>query len=102
LRFSLVEALDLPSARCRFGKYLKISLSLAHGVHNMWLKQLTDACTLTPTEAASGLPVRLQLHLKEAEVEFQLGEKAYIHPTDEVLHALMEHVPPQDSMIVYE
>ena len=72
------------------------------GAHTVLFKRLSDACNLTPANAVSGLPVRVQLNLQNTEVEIQLGEKAYIHPTDDVLQDLMEHVAPQDTLIVYE
>ena len=102
LRFSLVDALDMPTARCRFGKYLKISVSEMSGAQSILFKRLTDACTLNSVPTSSGLPVRLHLNLQQAEVEIQLGEKAYIHPTDDILQDLMEHVAPQDTLIVYD
>ena len=102
LRFSLVDALDMPTARCRFGKYLKISVSEMSGAQSILFKRLTDACTLNSVPTSSGLPVRLHLNLQQAEVEIQLGEKAYIHPTDDILQDLIEHVAPQDTLIVYE
>jgi hypothetical protein len=42
------------------------------------------------------------LQLAQTEVDIQLGEKAHIHPSDEVLTALTELIPADDSMIIYE
>jgi DNA polymerase-3 subunit alpha len=103
LRMSLADALDLPAARCRFGKYLQITLDESNSAQSALFKQLMSSL-IQPGQVKStdGLPVRLHLLLAQTEVDIQLGEKAHIHPTDEVLTALTELIPADDSMIIYE
>jgi DNA polymerase-3 subunit alpha len=101
LRMSLADALDLPAARCRFGKYLKITLGESNSA--VLFKQLMSSLSQPgQVKSSDGLPVRLHLLLAQTEVDIQLGEKAHIHPTDEVLTALTELIPADDSMIIYE
>ena len=103
LRMSLSDALDLSSARCRFGKYLKITLAEQDCAQPVLCNQLVSSIRQSAqTNLSDGLPVRLHLLLAETEVDLQLGEKAHIHPSDEVLSALSELLPVNDSMIVYE
>jgi DNA polymerase-3 subunit alpha len=101
LRMSLADALDLPAARCRFGKYLKITLGESNSA--VLFKQLMSSLSQPgQVKSTDGLPVRLHLLLAQTEVDIQLGEKAHIHPSDEVLTALTELIPADDSMIIYE
>ena len=103
LRMSLADALDLPAARCRFGKYLKITLGESNSAQSALFKQLMSSLSQPgQVKSTDGLPVRLHLLLAQTEVDIQLGEKAHIHPSDEVLTALTELIPADDSMIIYE
>jgi DNA polymerase-3 subunit alpha len=103
LRFSLTDAIDLPSARCRFGKFLRISISGAEVPESQKFKQLMSLL-YKPNQITADcvLPVRMHLNFLSTEVQLDLGEKAHIHPTDDVLSALSSHLPLDSSLIVYD
>ena len=58
------------------------------------------------TASSSPIPyylgVRLLLQLNQGEVELQLGSKAKIYPSDEVLASLRLNTRGSDSQIIYE
>ena len=103
LRLLLSDAMDLPSARCRFGKYLKISLLDSNASESEQFKRLMSLLNQPQHIPVTGaLPVRLHLQFARTEVQLDLGEKAYVHPTDEVLSALTVHSSGDDQLIIYE
>ena len=103
LRLSLVDALDLPTARCRFGKYLKITLDETSIENTALFKQLIDTLNRSGNgQTLDVLPVRLHLQLEQTEVDLQLGVRAHIHPSEDILNALMVHTSSDESLIIYE
>ena len=103
LRISLIEAMDLPSARCHFGKYLKISVTQpSFELFDFFKVQENQKITMSIPPISNPLAVRLLLQLNQGEVELQLGGKAKIYPTDEVLANLRLNTQASDSRIIYE
>ena len=106
VRMSLIEAMDLPTARCHFGKYLKISMTeTTFDVVEFFKRQehqkATTLSSTTPT-IANLLGVRLAIQLNQGEVELQLGGKAKIYPSEENLANLKLNIRATDSRIIYE
>ena len=103
LRIGLIEAMDLPSARCHFGKYIKICMAKASDEVAEFLK-LSDLQknNLPISSNAVSLGIRLQLQLNQGEVELQLGSKAKIYPSDELFANLKSNIPESQLHIVYE
>jgi DNA polymerase III subunit alpha len=88
LRLKVQQLWDLGSARCRFGKYLKVAVQ----------GPPPDVATLVRTfpprrepleqgEQVRGLPVRLQLWREDAACELQLDDRSLFFPSDEALAA---------------
>ena len=103
LRISLIEAMDLPSARCHFGKYLKISVTqTSTELFDFFKLQENQKITMSTSPVSNHLAVRFLLQLNRGEVELQLGGKAKIYPSDEVLASLRLNTRANDSRIVYE
>ncbi len=102
LRVSLLEVMDLTQARCHFGKYLMISIQKKTNEISEYLKLHTQHIFSIPTLPNSSLlGVRLHLELEQGEVEFQLGEKAKVYPSDEFLTHLKSNFRTVDSRIIY-
>jgi DNA polymerase-3 subunit alpha len=104
LRLSLLEAIDLSQARCRFGKYLQLSVN----------GELPDVAALikqyppprhesgsTP-DVQSQLTIRVQLHRKNSSVELQLGASACFYPSDAALNMISTQSSIRDCQIVYD
>ena len=103
LRINLLEAMDLPAARCHFGKYLKISVNqTSFELFDFFKVQENQKITMSIPPISNPLAVRLLLQLNQGEVELQLGGKAKIYPTDEVLANLRLNTRASDSRIIYE
>jgi DNA polymerase-3 subunit alpha len=102
LRMALVDALDLPTSRCLFGKYLKISIT-ENEINNSKVFHPTMSELLASSHVKTpNLPVRVHLFIKQSQVELQLGENWNIYPTNELISALLKHDSIEDSLILYE
>ena len=103
LRLSLVQAVDLIEARCRFGKYLQ--LSVTQGLPDLiaLVKQHPPKPDLGQSaEGKAGLGIRLQLHRPQSAVEIQLGAKASFYPSDAALSMIANQSSVQHARIVYD
>ena len=107
LQLTVNQVWDLPTARCRFGKYLRVAVN---GQVPDIVRLLTDSPPrkeLTEQgELVRGLPVRLSLRLEvpgmSACAELQLGEGAKFFPSDAALAAWMAQAESGRAVIVYE
>ena len=103
LRIQLLEALDLFSARCRFGKYLRVSSCNAVPDFSVLINRFpSKADPHAPEGLPPGLPIRLEIQKNEYAVELQLGRNAYFYPSDAALQSLSMHQPKCTSQIVYD
>jgi DNA polymerase III subunit alpha len=107
LRFSITAVWDLPTARCRFGKYLRIAVNgkapdIARMVRDFPPKREMSE----QGELLRGLPVRLSLWRSGEGVnavgDVQLGERAKFFPTDAALASWMAQADKGQAQIVYE
>ena len=102
-RISLVEALNLPQARCHFGKYLKITLSQPSPTLPQFLRSpMKDALAVQRELNLPKLNLHLHLTTARGEAQFVLGDSAKVYPSDEWLTSLATQVPYSQSYIVYE
>jgi DNA polymerase-3 subunit alpha len=95
--------LDLTDARCRFGKYLQVSV--AQGLPDLsgLIKQHPPKIDLgAGSDVKNGLGIRLQLHRPQSAVEIQLGAKACFYPSDAALTQISTQASVQQSRIVYD
>ena len=104
LRLSLLDAMDLTQARCRFGKYLQLSVSQGLPDLVALVKQHPPKLDMTfGSEAkSSGLGIRLQLQRPSSAVEIQLGAKGSFYPSDAALNMIASQTNVQQSRIVYD
>jgi len=86
MRLNVQQVWDLPTARCKFGRFLRVPVNgSAPPVDE--LLQAYPPRALTPSQGSAplGLGVRLALKRERAEAEFDLGDAARFFPSDEAL-----------------
>lgn len=102
-RLNVQQIWDLATARCRFGKYLKVAVNGAAPDISRLVREFPPKKELTEQgELLRGLGVRLEVLREEARVELQLGEQAKFYPTDAALASWMAQAHAGQAQIVYE
>jgi DNA polymerase-3 subunit alpha len=102
-RLNVQQIWDLATARCRFGKYLKVAVNGTAPDIQRLLRDFPPKKEMTEQgELLRGLGVRLQVLREEASVELQLGEHAKFFPSDAALASWMAQAHGGLAQIVYE
>ena len=106
-RLSIQQVWDLPSARCRFGKFLRVSVNGRAPEVEKLVKAFPPQREMTEQgELLRGLPVRLKLERKAdsfaASAELLLGEQAKFFPSDAALSSWIAQADQGKAEIVYE
>jgi len=104
LQLNIQQVWDLPAARCRFGKFLRVKVN-GHAPDVQRLlsdhpprKEMTEH-----GELLRGLGVRFLVHRpQQAQAEIQLGEQAKFFPTDAALASWMAQADQGQAQVVYE
>ena len=103
LRLQVQQVWDLASARCRFGKFLRVLVNghapdIARVVrdHPARIEQSDQG------ELSRGLSVRVHVLREGAQAELQLGESARFYPSDAALASWMAQAHNGEACIVYE
>ncbi|HEY4069041.1 MAG TPA: DNA polymerase III subunit alpha, partial [Burkholderiaceae bacterium] len=107
LRLTVASVWDLASARCRFGKYLRVAVNGSVPPVAEVLRDFPSRRIATEQgDLTQGLTVRLQLHRTNAEAsasgELDLGDAARFYPTDEALVRWRSGAHRGEAVIVYE
>jgi DNA polymerase-3 subunit alpha len=103
LQLTVQQIWDLPTARCRFGKFLRVAVNgtapdIARLVRDFPpRREMTDQ-----GELVRGLTVRLAVERALAVAELQLGEDAKFFPTDAALASWMAQAHQGAASVVYE
>jgi len=105
LRLKVQQVWDLPAARCRFGKYLRVAVGP---------KQRPEVAALLQAhpprrhqtelgEVLRGLPLRLELELEAVRATLQLDpQRAQCYPCDAALAAWRAQAHQQRAEVVYD
>ena len=106
-RLSIQQVWDLPSARCRFGKFLRVSVNGRAPEVARLVKDFPPQREITEQgELLRGLPVRLKLERRgdkvAAAAELLLGEQAKFFPSDAALSSWIAQADQGKAEIVYE
>ena len=102
-RFQVQQVWDLATARCRFGKFLRVAVNGKAPDIARLVKDFPPRLETTEVgELRQGLPVRLSLARGGARVDLQLGERARFFPTDAALASWMAQAEAGQAAIVYE
>lgn len=102
-RLNVQQIWDLATARCRFGKYLKVAVNGQVPDIGRLVRDFPPKKELTEQgELLRGLGVRLEVVREEARAELQLGEQARFFPSDAALASWMAQAHGGQAQIVYE
>ena len=106
-RLKMEQIWDLPSARCRFGKYLRVAVNGRAPEVARLVKAFPPQREVTEQgELVRGLPVRLSLSRQgegiAASAEVQLGEQAHFFPTDAALAGWIAQAEGGQAVIAYD
>jgi DNA polymerase III subunit alpha len=102
-RLNVTQAWDLATARCRFGKFLRVAVNgIAPDIKRL-LRDFPPKREQTEHgELLRGLPVRLSLKREGAQAEIQLGDEARFFPSDAALASWIAQADQGAAQIVYE
>ena len=102
-RFKVTQVWDLESARCKFGKYLRVAVNgTAPNISKLVRDFPPRLETSEQGESRRGLPVRLSLRRDGATAEIHLGDAAKFFPTDAALAGWMAQADRGLVKIIYE
>jgi DNA polymerase-3 subunit alpha len=103
LRLNVNQIWDLATARCRFGKYLKVAVNGKAPDIQRLVREFPPKRELSDQgELVRGLSVRLLVQRDEATAELQLGEQSKFFPSDAALASWMAQAGQGLAQIVYE
>ena len=108
LRFKVQQVWDLPTARCRFAKYLRVAvrseddrpptLDVAAQVSSFPpLRESTDQ-----GELVRGLPVRLRVERPDVHCDVHLDDRSLFYPSDAALASWTAQAHQQRAELVYD
>ncbi|GAA4341287.1 DNA polymerase III subunit alpha [Variovorax defluvii] len=102
-RFQVQQVWDLATARCRFGKFLRVAVNgKAPDIARMVREFPPRTEQSEHGELLQGLGVRLSMARNGAQVELQLGERARFFPSDAALASWMAQAEAGKATVVYE
>jgi len=105
LRLTLIQAISLFDARCRFGKYLKCHITdespnLGEALELTSLSLQGD--NMNKSSLVKGLGVRIVFQTNNCEAEMALSERAMFIPTDEAVQKLLTGPMQGHAFISYD
>ena len=102
-RFQVQQVWDLATARCRFGKFLRVAVNGKAPDIARLVKDFPPRTEQSEHgDLVQGLPVRLSMARGGAQVELQLGERARFFPTDAALASWTAQAEAGKASVVYE
>jgi DNA polymerase-3 subunit alpha len=102
-RFVVSQVWDLATARCRFGKFLRVAVNGKAPDIQRLVRDFPPQREMSEQgELVRGLSVRLSLRREQAMAELQLGEDAKFYPSDAALASWMAQADQGRAIIVYE
>jgi DNA polymerase III subunit alpha len=102
-RLSVNQVWDLATARCRFGKFLRVAVNgKAPDIKRLVREFPPKREQSEQGELVRGLGVRLSVRREAATAELQLGEEARFFPSDAALASWMAQADQGLAQIVYE
>ncbi|MCB2037367.1 MAG: DNA polymerase III subunit alpha, partial [Ottowia sp.] len=111
VQVTLTQIWDLPAARCRFGKFLRVAVNgKAPDVRRLLTEFPPKVESTEHGELLRGLPVRLVLERRAPApggasgvmAQLQLGEAAQFFPSDAALASWMAQADEGRAAVVYE
>ena len=103
LRLTVQAVWDLPAARCRFGKYLRVEVNgSVPPVAEVLRSHPARRIATEHGDLPQGLCVRLLLQRDHATGELDLGESARFYPSDAALECWRQSAHDGRARVVYE
>jgi DNA polymerase-3 subunit alpha len=107
LQLNITQVWDLPAARCRFGKFLRVAVGgKAPDVRRLLAEYPPQVEQTEHGELLRGLPVRLLIERRAGPggvmAQIQLGEQARFFPSDAALAGWMAQADEGRAAVVYE
>jgi DNA polymerase-3 subunit alpha len=103
MRLTVHQVWDLASARCRFGKYLRVEVNGQVPPVAEVLRDFPSRRVQTEQgDLARGLTVRLKLMRERASAELDLGEAARFYPSDAALERWRAGAHQGRATVVYD
>lgn len=103
LRLSIQQVWDLPQARCRFGKYLRVMVNgVAPDVARLLREHPARVEQSEQGELVRGMGVRMRLLREGAQADIELGDNAKFFPSDAALASWMAQAYQGQAQIIYE
>ena len=103
LRLSIQQVWDLPQARCRFGKYLRVQVNGNAPNLSRLLQDFAPRVESSEQgDLVRGLSVRLHILREGAQAELELGDEAKFFPSDAALASWMAQAYQGQAQIIYE
>ncbi len=107
VQLQITQVWDLPSARCRFGKFLRVAVNgKSPDVRRLLAEYPPQKESTEHGDLLRGLPVRLLMerHTPSGGVmaQLQLGDQAVFYPSDAALASWMAQADEGRAAIVYE
>ena len=103
LRLSVQQVWDLPQARCRFGKYLRLTVNgSTPDIARVLREHPARVEASEQGELVRGLGVRVQVLREGASAELHLGEAARFFPSDAALASWIAQAHQGQARIVYD
>ena len=107
LQLNITQVWDLPSARCRFGKFLRVAVGgKAPDVRRLLAEFPPRVESTEHGELLRGLPVRLLVERRAGGAgvmaQLQLGDQAQFFPSDAALASWVAQADAARAAVVYE
>jgi DNA polymerase-3 subunit alpha len=102
-RLSVNQVWDLATARCRFGKFLRVAVNGKAPDVRRLVREFPPKREMSEQgELVRGLNVRLALRRDQGVAELPLGDEARFFPSDAALAGWMAQADQGQAQIVYE
>jgi DNA polymerase-3 subunit alpha len=103
LRLSAQQVWDLPQARCRFGKFLRVAVNgTAPDIARILRDHPARVEASEQGDLVRGLGVRLHVQREGATADVALGDAAQFFPSDAALASWMAQAHEGQAQIVYD
>jgi DNA polymerase-3 subunit alpha len=103
LRLVINQVWDLGQARCRFGKYLRVTVNgTSPDIARLLRDHPAKVESSDQGELVRGMGVRLHVLREGAHAEVQLSESAKFFPSDAALASWMAQAHEGQSQIIYD
>ena len=108
MQLSITQIWDLPAARCRFGKFLRVAVGARPPEVRRLLAEYPPQVEQTPEgDLLRGLPVRLLIERRNPSgpgvmAQLELGDAAQFFPSDAALSSWMAQADEGRASVIYE